>query len=289
MSKRDPSAEWQLLPVGDDTPEWLARLAPHLAGFSLKRRLILLDLLKASAHVDLDGDIRLSLHSENEMRRIKKSGDSDKPIADWVRGFEPGEVFYDVGANTGLFSLMAGRLHGAAVPTYAFEPSYSSYEALVRNVLVNGLSASVHPLPLALYSETGLKPLHYRSLEAGAAKHGIDVPLDTKSRTLFEPVASQTALAITLDDFVGRFGAPPPVHLKIDVDGHEDRVLAGAAATLATSVRTLCIEATQADESDDRKEVLVNQLVKAGFALTETVQHHVDRYPRVVDLLLERR
>jgi FkbM family methyltransferase len=172
MSKRDPSAEWQLLPVGDDTPEWLARLAPHLAGFSLKRRLILLDLLKASAHVDLDGDIRLSLHSENEMRRIKKSGDSDKPIADWVRGFEPGEVFYDVGANTGLFSLMAGRLHGAAVPTYAFEPSYSSYEALVRNVLVNGLSASVHPLPLALYSETGLKPLHYRSLEAGAAKHG---------------------------------------------------------------------------------------------------------------------
>jgi FkbM family methyltransferase len=156
-------------------------------------------------------------------------------------------------------------------------------------VIVNGLSASVHPLPLALYSQTGLKPLHYRSLEAGAAKHGIDVPLDTKSRTLFEPVASQTALAITLDDFVGRFGAPPPVHLKIDVDGHEDQVLAGASAALATSVRTLCIEATQADESDDRKEVLVNQLVKDGFLLAETVHHHLDRYPRVFDLLFVRR
>jgi FkbM family methyltransferase len=287
-SARDETEKWQLLMTDGETPEWLARLAPHVAGYSLKRRLILIDLLKAGSVVELDGGIRLSLHSEYELRRIKKSGESDKPIADWVRSFRPGEVFYDVGANTGLFSLMAGRLHGPAVPVYAFEPSYSSYEALVRNVVLNGLSASVHALPLALYSETSLKPLHYRSLEAGAAKHAVDTPFDTKTRTLFEPVASQAALAITLDDFVSRFGAPPPVHVKIDVDGHEEHVLAGAGAALATSVRTLCLEATQSDEADDRRQMLENRLVSCGFRLSQTICHHPDRYPRVFDLLFVR-
>ena len=283
----DRKVEWRV-PVGDDTPPWLARLAPHLEGFSIKRRLQLIDVLKTRAQVELADGVRLSLHSEYELRRVRKSGESDRPIADWVRSFQPGEVFYDVGANTGLFSLMAGHVHAGGVPVYAFEPGFSSYEALVRNVIENGLSASVHPLPLAVYSHTGLKSFHYRRLEAGAAKHGVDVPLDAKSGELFEPMASQTALTITLDDFVSHFAAPPPIHLKVDVDGHEGRVLEGCRRLLADSVRTICLEATQTDPADSRPQLLIAQANAAGFTLVHTVDHHVDRYPRVFDFLFVR-
>lgn len=274
--------------VREDTPEWLTRQAAELQRYSMKRRVQLIDFLKTGTTVDLDDGVQLSLHSEYELRRVRKSGPSDQAVLEWVRGFKPGDVFYDVGANTGLFSLLAGKLHAGAITVFAFEPSYSSYEALVRNVVVNGLTSSVHAMPVALYGQTGLKPFHYRKLDAGAAKHGIDVPFDSKTRQLFEPVLSQLTVTMTIDDFVRQLGAPSPTHLKIDVDGHESQVLAGAAGVLAASVQTVCIEATQADESDDRKEVLLNQLVTRGFRLSETVHHHEDRYPRVFDYLFVR-
>src|SRR6516225_6093965 len=49
----------------------------------------------------------------------------------WIDSFEPNDVFWDIGANVGVFSLYAAR---RKVRVLAFEPSAGNYMILCRNV-----------------------------------------------------------------------------------------------------------------------------------------------------------
>ncbi len=50
-------------------------------------------------------------------------------------------------------------------------------------------------------------------------------------------------MAVSIDDLIERFGLPGPQHIKVDVDGIEERVVAGMACTLAKdSLHSVLIE-----------------------------------------------
>src|SRR5689334_17792000 len=66
----------------------------------------------------------------------------------------PGDCFIDVGANVGLFSLVASRWVGPAGHVYSFEPSAREYEALRDNLRRNGLSEET-AFRLAVTSQSG--------------------------------------------------------------------------------------------------------------------------------------
>ncbi|MEW6404497.1 MAG: FkbM family methyltransferase, partial [Chloroflexota bacterium] len=51
---------------------------------------------------------------------------------------EPGMVFFDVGANIGLYSLVASRLVGEIGVVHTFEPAGFTYETLLTNLRLNG-------------------------------------------------------------------------------------------------------------------------------------------------------
>jgi hypothetical protein len=73
----------------------------------------------------------------------------------------------------------------------------------------------------------------------------------------------QGSVAATLDELVASGALPVPNHIKIDVDGFEPRVIAGARATLAQpAVRSLLIE-TNPNLDDHR--AMVSELERAGF------------------------
>jgi hypothetical protein len=59
----------------------------------------------------------------------------------WIDRFEPSDVFWDVGANVGIFSLYAARRR--EVKVLAFEPSADNYMVLCRNVEINALERFV--------------------------------------------------------------------------------------------------------------------------------------------------
>ena len=72
---------------------------------------------------------------------------------------------------------------------------------------------------------------------------------------------------MTLDDVVSTFRLPEPHHLKIDVDGAEERVLAGARRTLKSSaLRSVLIEA-----DNTKWSAIVKQLETAGLALDRRI------------------
>lgn len=149
------------------------------------------------------------------------SGPGSEPgTLDWIDGFGPDDVLYDIGANVGLYTLYAAS-RGAHV--VAFEPNPFTYAVLVRNLHLNDLASSVMPLLVALDSTSHHAALSLSGIQAGSVHNGLG-----RGDGLVLDVLAQS-----LDDMVARFRLRPPSHLKLDVDGLEEQILQGAAAVLA--------------------------------------------------------
>lgn len=127
----------------------------------------------------------------------------------------PGELFIDVGANIGSFSVLAAKVVGSDV--IAFEPDAATAGHLARNIDANGVADKVTIMRTALGDQIG--ELWFTSGQ-DTINHVVDQPGDGVIKVPVE----------TLDNVLaGR----SPVVIKIDVEGHEPAVLAGAQRTLA--------------------------------------------------------
>jgi FkbM family methyltransferase len=168
--------------------------------------------------------------------RVSETPHEEPETNSWIAGFEPDDVFFDVGANIGLYSMAAARFRG--VCTVAVEPDLMNARLLYENVLRNGLGSSVTVIPVALDATSHLGSLHLKTLAYGDALHNLDGPsLCVRDPSDF--IASIPVFA--LDDLVRVLGLRPPTRLKVDVDGRELSVLEGAVATLKVT-RDVMIE-----------------------------------------------
>ncbi len=173
----------------------------------------------------------------------------------------PGDVLYDIGASVGSYSLIAAAFCPEA-RVVAIEPGFLNYGVLCSNVAVNGFGDRVVPVPLPVGARTGTSALRYWSITPGAGTHAAE------SRSGEGSIYEQQALTTTVDALVTEFGLPAPTLVKLDVDGLETAVLAGAAASLARpELRSLLVELPPEDEPD----AITTTLTEAGF--TAAVVH----------------
>jgi len=159
---------------------------------------------------------------------------------EWIASFEPDEILADIGANVGMYTIWAAATRSARV--FAFEPEAQNYATLNRNILVNRLQHKVKAYCLGLTDKTGLTMLHMADLRIGASCHSVGEALDYQHkplRTEFE----QGCVSFRLDDLIASQAIPIPHHIKIDVDGFEPKVIAGARETIANpAVRSILVE-----------------------------------------------
>jgi FkbM family methyltransferase len=159
---------------------------------------------------------------------------------DWIAGFAPNDVVVDVGANVGMYTIWAAKTRGVKV--YAFEPEAQNYALLNRNIALNNLGGQVTAYCLGLSDRPGYSELHLSALEVGGSCHSLGERVDFKHEPM-TPAFSQGCVAARLDDLVEAGAVPVPDHIKIDVDGIEPRIVAGAGRVLANrKVRSLLIE-----------------------------------------------
>ena len=164
---------------------------------------------------------------------------SDEPetIA-WIDEFiGDGDAMWDIGANIGLYALYAAL--GPGVRVLAFEPGAQSFAALMRNVELNGMGDRVAAYCLAFDDSIGLDRLHMMNTGAGHSMHAFGRPETARGK--IKPVFSQASLGFTIDDFCRIFEAPPPDHVKLDVDGNEAKIIRGGRQTLA-GAKTVLVE-----------------------------------------------
>lgn len=189
---------------------------------------------------------------------------------EWIDGFAQDDVFWDVGANVGVFTLYAAR---RGLNVCAFEPAAVNFYVLARNVALNGFDGRVTFLNVALAERSQLSTLYMSHTRVGGAQHQFGRPQDDETHIKRDSYGRantfrQSTLGFSVDDLIGSWGLPFPNHIKIDVDGNEVEIVRGAAKTLSDSrLRSVLIE-IRADAREDR---IRQDLANAG--LVQTSQH----------------
>lgn len=192
--------------------------------------------------------------------RVESIHEKEPWTLDWLATFAPDEVFVDCGANVGMYTIWAAVTRRARV--FAFEPEAQNYALLNRNILLNQLTERVTAYCMGLSDEAGLTTLHLGDPRVGGSCHAVGEALDFQHQPL-KALFKQGCVAATLDDLVHSGKVPVPHHIKIDVDGFEPKVIAGALATLCDrTVKSLLIETNQ--NLEDHRS-MVKQLNSLGF------------------------
>lgn len=134
--------------------------------------------------------------------------------------------FYDIGANTGLYTLMAMR-HSELKEIHAFEPVPAVFSHLERNINGNpGPKTVGHQVAVGRSSgKTSFRIPQGILLPVGSSDHGSQKQfLDAESVEL-------TVDLLSIDDFIHKGYTPPDV-IKIDTETTEPDVIAGASETI---------------------------------------------------------
>ncbi|HRQ22145.1 MAG TPA: FkbM family methyltransferase [Anaerolineales bacterium] len=204
----------------------------------------------------------------------------------WLESFKPGEVFYDIGANIGMFSLTVAKLYNGQVKIYAFEPSFSTFDSLVRNVIGNRFGDVIIPSSIALGRMRAVRTFNYTDIVAGASVHTLDAVINQTGEE-FNPVFKQQVISYSLDDLVEQFGFPVPTHIKIDVDGGELEIIEGMRNILSRSkIKSVLVEITEAHEGDEQVRRIMDIFKETGFRRSLNIPHSgFKTYPMVADIL----
>lgn len=127
------------------------------------------------------------------------------------------DVFVDVGANIGSYTVLAGAVVGAQC--IAFEPILETYQHLLQNVNLNGIRSIVTAENIGIGSEDGI--LNFTS------------SLDTVNHVLKSDEQSAAGVAVRVKTLDGAIRNTQPAIIKIDVEGFETKVVEGASHTLS--------------------------------------------------------
>lgn len=183
-----------------------------------------------------------------------KTHDSEIRLARFlIRHLKPGQVFCDVGAHFGYFTLLASRLVGGEGKVYAFEAASSVYELLAGNTAGNGNVKAFHRAASAAnevmtFHEFPILYSEYNSLKLPDASQAGWLRKNPPRRV--------EVTAQRLDDFFQLEQCVPDI-VKIDVEGAEPQVMAGTERLLAQQAPVLVMEyLTGAGQQDAHREAV---------------------------------
>ena len=182
---------------------------------------------------------------------------------EWIDNFPAESIFWDIGANVGLYSIYAAKRKGCRV--FSFEPSVFNLEVLARNVSLNNLTSLICLIPVAISEKSGTGLLHMSSTEWGGALSTYDKTFGYDGKELNQ-VFEYATLSVALDDAVTKLGLPAPHYLKIDVDGIEHLILSGGPNVLR-SLRSVLIEIS--NDFHEQSMLCKKYLQQAGLVLED--------------------
>jgi FkbM family methyltransferase len=194
--------------------------------------------------------------------RVRTFSSKEPDTLTWISSFQRSKVFWDIGANVGLYSIYAALKTEAHV--VAIEPVPANVQILMKNLKANHLENRVVVIPLSLTNKTGIASLSIPSAEAGISHVVFRETFDFEGKkNLILP--SMNTIGLTWRDLQNWFELEMPNYVKIDVDGIEHLILEGAG-DLLNKVDEVLVEVNY--NFLQQKESIMEIMSNYGFALT---------------------
>jgi FkbM family methyltransferase len=239
----EPTASPDLLPVALADPRATAGWSRYygnrgddLAEKARYRRYTRLD---APLTVRWSDGVRFQIAPADQLSRVLYVSGTYEPntlrlLRAWLR---PGDAFVDVGANAGVFTLVAAAWVGAGGRVLAIEPSAREFVRLTGHVALNGLS-QVTTVHAAAGGVAGARLLRV----AAAPRGGLNTLGDRFAYPGMPMAGLEEVEARPLDAMIAEAGLGRVQAIKLDVEGAETEALDGAQATLREHRPALVIE-----------------------------------------------
>ena len=167
----------------------------------------------------------------------------------------PEDLFIDVGANAGAYSILACKARGAT--GYCYEPVPSTFEHLQRNLYVNGLVEQVQAMNIGVADKNGTLRFHSN--------------LNCENRVLAEGENPPSSIDVPVHSLDNLLEGMNPTILKVDVEGFEGAVVNGADSVLSNpSLHSVIIELRgHGTKFGFDEEVVLKKLLDYGFSSRE--------------------
>ena len=184
-----------------------------------KFQILFRGLVRTDIVVDWVNDSKLLIgrHQTGATGNVYLGLDEYESMAFLLHALRPSDVFIDVGANVGTYTILASKVVGA--PTIAFEPVPSTVQALKYQVAINEVDSLVDIRPIALGKHVG----HVLFSNDLGPENGVAIL--GRSINTFEAKASSLDAEIGADGYY---------FVKIDVEGYEYNVINGGLNLLSS-------------------------------------------------------
>ncbi len=199
--------------------------------------------------------------------RVKTFFTKEPETLEWVDGFDNKEkiVFWDVGANIGLYSIYAA-LKFNNIDITAFEPSTSNLRILSRNISENNLNdkIKINQLPLTDKNNKFLEMQESEFIE-GYSMNTFGENLDFEGNS-FVSKNKYKILGTSMDYLIENKILEIPNYIKIDVDGIEHLILKGGR-TFLKDKRIKSVQVEMNEIFKDQYEEVMNIMKISNFRL----------------------
>ncbi len=212
----------------------------------------------------------------------------------WLESINQNDLLWDIGANVGLYAIYTAMFTKCKV--LAIEPEAQNYALLIENIVLNHVQEYVEATNLAVTKDFGVGKLRVHSITKSGAYNQFflnkessveDRRMSSLSASVQSTAVSQVQIGVSLDDLVTKFEFASPTHIKIDVDGNEPDIIAGASQVLQNkSCKSILIELKR---DDPEHMAIVEKLANLGYDCvsersnweSRTNRDREDEYPSV--------
>jgi FkbM family methyltransferase len=204
---------------------------------------------------------KINFYTPNKLSSYRASTylSKEKDTILWIDKFGSRKnVFFDVGANVGVYSIYYASLYKAKV--FAFEPQYNNVTLFSRNVKLNNLHNYVTIIPNPLYKNNKIDFLISSSDNEAASASTTFIK---KNNYISKNFGKKLMLSYSIDFLVKNNLIPMPNIIKIDVDGNELDVIKGARKTInEKKCKSILIEKT-----NKISDHLIDRILSKSFYL----------------------
>ena len=192
--------------------------------------------------------------------RVKRIFSKEPGTLKWIDNFKNDEntIFWDIGANIGLFSLYASQKHNN-IKIFSFEPSTSNLRVLSRNISINNLQEriSINQFPLTK-NENSYLDLKETRFQEGCASNTFGEDFGHDGNKIYEK-NSYKVFGNNINNLIDNKILDIPNYIKIDVDGIEHLILEGADKYLnSKKIKSISVEI---NEKFEEQKVRINEIL----------------------------